>query len=147
MATPESNDITILRKAWIKAYRIGRLEIPLSDKKEAMRMRFAFYNAVKDVREGKTVNEELLEAASNCSITIDADGMLIVENKLASETFSMIADMVKDVDADVATPTKDDVDIDATLGRLEDKLKEWDGGEGADAAPKREGTPYFERGK
>lgn len=94
---PVINEETILLKhIWRKAYKED-VVINLETSKEAQRIRFALYNAVKPVKDGKIVDPELLLAATNVSITFDNKNTL----RLARTLTGTLAALAKAVDFDL----------------------------------------------
>lgn len=67
----------LLQALWRKAARMEEpLRIPCGSPGEATRLRFALYNAVKDIRkpkEGFTPEPELQAAVQNCSVSFDPE--------------------------------------------------------------------------
>jgi len=67
----------LLRELWLKAYKDGTLTINFPSEKLAKRQRFALYQAVKSVRDGKEYHEELLKALNSVKITLEGSALTV----------------------------------------------------------------------
>lgn len=83
----------LLQALWRKAAREGEVEIKLKSKSDATRLRFNLYNAVRLVREGKVVDEELRAATEGCSISLEGE-VLTIRQKSRTATFQAIAGLL-----------------------------------------------------
>lgn len=138
----------IYQQIWLKAYKEGEVILSLNSKKEANRVRFSLYNAVKAVKASATASI-LKEAAENCSIKFIDEKTLCVQSAMNDPLLQNIAAIVGQDLTDIkphgqgALTSEAQIDKDAleSLERVLDKLKQDDTGE---AKPKRI-TPYYER--
>ena len=69
---------------WRQAFRAGgRFELALPSKSDAVRMRFALYNAIRPIRLGTLVDEELAQACQDLSVRVEGS-MVFLEEKSTS---------------------------------------------------------------
>lgn len=144
----------LLQALWRKAAREGRVEVKLKSKADATRLRFSLYNAVRLVREGKVVDEELRAAVEDCSIGLEG-AVLTLQQKAQTAYFQVIAGVLGDdgvaealaapnpVSADIAPAAGNGEDLAAMQERL---AKEFANGQGVEQ-PAPRSTPYYTREK
>ena len=144
----------LLQALWRKAAREGRVEVKLKSKADATRLRFSLYNAVRLVREGKVVDEELRAAVEDCSIGLEG-AVLTLQQKAQTAYFQVIAGVLGDdgiaealaapnpVSADSAPVTGAPEDLAAMHERL---AKEFGQPTAAEPSAPRS-TPYSTREK
>lgn len=81
----------LLLTAWRRAGRGEKVEIECGEPRHAARLRMNLYNAIRPVKTGALVDEEVREAAENCSIVIDGSLLRIVQ-KLDTPIMQALAD-------------------------------------------------------
>ena len=79
---------------WKKAFRDGEVWIQLESRAKATRLRFELYNAVKEVRQGKVDNPELLAAVSACVVRVEDSGRLGILGKEREDALASILEQV-----------------------------------------------------
>ena len=132
----------ILRAVWRKAYEkegSEGLEIPCQSDSDATKLRFALYNAVRGVREGKeTVDDLLREAVENCTVgrKPGQSSTLLVQRKVMTKMMQTIAGILGDSPELIKTPEQ--VEMESSQALLLEKLQE------QGTAPSRS-TPYYTR--
>ena len=132
----------ILRAVWRKAYEKEGpegLEIPCQSDSDATKLRFALYNAVRGVREGKeTVDDLLREAVENCTVgrKPGQSSTLLVQRKVMTKMMQTIAGILGDSPELIKTPEQ--VEMESSQALLLEKLQE------QGTAPSRS-TPYYTR--
>ncbi len=75
--------------AWRKALRDGRVDMTFKSVSDARRIRFALYNSVRPIREGKVADPELAQAAEECSISLDGATLTILA-KVSSDSMQVL---------------------------------------------------------
>jgi len=65
--------------------------IPCASAKEAAKVRFGLYNAVKGVRTGKLIETKILESVEACGITFDDEKTLRIGKRVLSEGLRQVA--------------------------------------------------------
>jgi len=139
-----SEEAILLKHIWKKAYKED-VVIRLSSAKEAQRIRFALYNAVSAVKKGQVIDEELLEAAINVSITYE-DKMTLKLSRTLTGTLAALAESVgfnletAVKEGEGQTMTQEEQDALASLQRLMAKMEQA-------PAEKTTTTPYYQRDK
>lgn len=83
-----SEDQIMMHKIWRKAFREGQITLKMPSHSDAVKLRFGLYNAIRPIRQGKAVDAELLQAATECSINLDGTALTI---QLKSKTAMMQA--------------------------------------------------------
>lgn len=138
----------LLHGLWRKAAQSdGPIELPCQTESNAKRMRFALYNAVRDVRSGKTEGDSALkDAIANCTIGFGAKdkSILVIQRKVMLDLMQMVAGVVGD--APGLRKTEEDMAMEASQARLMDKLAAVGEGSapGLDLGLPRV-TPYYTR--
>ena len=116
----------LLRGLWRKAFlQEEPLLIPCKSESNAIRLRFALYNAVREVRKGKVkADKTLVEAANNCTIGFSPDDRttLLVQRKVMTELMQVVVDLVGD--APELRKSEEDMEIEASSALLLEKLKQ-----------------------
>ena len=154
----------ILQEIWRKAFQQDEpLEIPCKTESNAKRMRFALYNAVRGVRDGRTPADSLLrEATENCAVGFKPGerSTVVLQKKILTELMQVVVGIVG---AGAAAPSASapgnpaehpfllksseelqaEEETQASLARLAEKLKEASPGAGEVAA--RRPNPYYTR--
>lgn len=143
MTKPQSES-TALQAVWRLAYRTGQHRIQLADAAECKRLRFALYNAVRAVRAGAQVDEELANAARECLVTAEGTTLVV---QLRSRTSTMLAVMeslkgVPGVLEEAAPLTPEEVAMQQSQERLRQILE---GGEKEQVSAGSRTTPYYSR--
>lgn len=140
----QSQESALLRQVWRKALAEGRVVLPFKDAREARRVRFALYNAVKPVKDGLLVDDELLEAANECKVQFEGEATLVVVRRVMTTELQIIAEslgLVPGSTTELPAPkTAEEAQVATSLERLQEKLKD----EGREQGTKRQ-TPYYER--
>lgn len=136
--------LKILHDLWKTAGKNDKpLKIPCGDESSAARLRFALYNAVKPVKTGKLVDKELLDAATNCSISYEQGDKttLVIQQKIMAGLMPMLQTLV-DPGVIVSGPakTQEEIEIEESLKRTLDKVNGLV--ESSEAVRK---TPYYTR--
>lgn len=140
-----NNETAVMQAIWRHAHRKGEHRIDLPSLSDCRRIRFALYNAVRGVRLGKEVDEELTAAAEECSICIEGTSLLI---RAKSKTPAMQA-VLSSLGAEALNLTElaprsaEEVAIESSQGLLLEKLKAQFGT--ADGSPAPRSTPYYTR--
>ena len=139
MAYKFSPDQLLLHRIWRKAFRDGEMIIDLPTPSDAMKLRFALYNAVRPVRQGKAVDEELLKAAESCLINIAGSVLTVQSKSLMPFMQAVTAALGEEVSAEQPVPlTQEEAEIAASEERLKALL------DTPEQAPERV-TPYYTR--
>ena len=116
----------LLQGLWRKAFlQEGPLLIPCKSESNAIRLRFALYNAVREVRKGKgKADKTLIEATNNCTIGFSPDDhtTLLVQRKVMTELMQVVVDLVGD--APELRKSEEDMEIEASSALLLEKLKQ-----------------------
>ena len=116
----------LLQGLWRKAFlQEGPLLIPCKSESNAIRLRFALYNAVREVRKGKgKADKTLIEATNNCTIGFSPDDRttLLVQRKVMTELMQVVVDLVGD--APELRKSEEDMEIEASSALLLEKLKQ-----------------------
>ena len=97
-----SEDQIMMLKIWRKAFREGQITLKMPSHSDAVKLRFGLYNAIRPIRQGKAVDAELLQAATECSINLDGTALTI---QLKSKTAMMQA-VVDALGEDAFTPAQ-----------------------------------------
>ena len=116
----------LLQGLWRKAFlQAEPLLIPCKSESNAIRLRFALYNAVREVRKGKgKADKTLIEATNNCTIGFSPDdrATLLVQRKVMTELMQVVVDLVGD--APELRKSEEDMEIEASSALLLEKLKQ-----------------------
>ena len=116
----------LLQGLWRKAFlQTEPLLIPCKSESNAIRLRFALYNAVREVRKGKgKADKTLIEATNNCTIGFSPDdrATLLVQRKVMTELMQVVVDLVGD--APELRKSEEDMEIEASSALLLEKLKQ-----------------------
>lgn len=116
----------LLQGLWRKAFlQAEPLLIPCKSESNAIRLRFALYNAVREVRKGKAkADKTLLDATSNCTIGFSPNdrATLLVQRKVMTELMQVVVDLVGD--APELRKSEEDMEIEASSALLLEKLKQ-----------------------
>lgn len=143
-----NNESSVMQALWRKAYRDGRHEIVLTSASDCRRIRFALYNAVRPVRQGKLVDEELAAAAEECSVSIEGT-KLIIQAKSQTPAMAAVLESLGREAKKLLEPepmTAEDAAIAASQERLLSALAAPEASPVAEAiAPKPRVTPYYTR--
>lgn len=73
----KSAQAQLYQSIWRKALNDGEVKITFPSAKDAARVRFALYTAVKGVKSGIYTDTSLMEAITSCSIYIDGNVLTI----------------------------------------------------------------------
>ena len=116
----------LLQGLWRKAFlQAEPLLIPCKSESNAIRLRFALYNAVREVRKGKVkADKTLIEATNNCTIGFSPNDRttLLVQRKVMTELMQVVVDLVGD--APELRKSEEDMEIEASSALLLEKLKQ-----------------------
>ena len=116
----------LLQGLWRKAFlQEEPLLIPCKSESNAIRLRFALYNAVREVRKGKgKADKTLVEAANNCTIGFSPGDRttLLAQRKVMTELMQVVVDLVGD--APELRKSEEDMEIEASSALLLEKLKQ-----------------------
>ena len=116
----------LLQGLWRKAFlQAEPLLIPCKSESNAIRLRFALYNAVREVRKGKgKADKTLIEATNNCTIGFSPGdrATLLVQRKVMTELMQVVVDLVGD--ASELRKSEEDMEIEASSALLLEKLKQ-----------------------
>ena len=116
----------LLQGLWRKAFlQTEPLLIPCKSESNAIRLRFALYNAVREVRKGKgKADKTLIDATNNCTIGFSPDdrATLLVQRKVMTELMQVVVDLVGD--APELRKSEEDMEIEASSALLLEKLKQ-----------------------
>lgn len=131
---------TLAQSVWLKAWRQeGALELPCPTPKEAARMRFALYNAVKGMKEAEPGDprfpQELIEAAQG--LTVQLDGATV---RLVKHADTAIGAVMLAAAQGIEALSVEDQAADEAAKRLEERLLR-----GGEAEVRT--TPYYTREK
>ena len=131
---------TIAQSVWLRAWRQeGALELICPTPKEAARMRFALYNAVKGLKEAEPGDprfpRELVEAVQGLTVQLDGSTVRLVKHADTAIGAVMLA-----AAQGIEVLSVEDQAADEAAKRLEEKLLR--GGEAEVRA-----TPYYTREK
>lgn len=112
----ETAKTKLLKRAWIAAFAQGEVEVTCKDRKEAHRLRFAFYNAVKTVRDGTCLDRELKVAVEGCTLVVEDEGLKLVirrfdKDRALQDLASQLGLPLEDLKEE-APKTQIDTDID-----------------------------------
>lgn len=148
----------LLQGLWRKAGAAPEaLRLPCRTRGEALRLRFALYNAVRKVREGKEPADEALTRALEevtLSFEDDAQTVLVMDQKVRSGMMQVVVaalggpqavEEVSPVPATSQAPspflkTPEQIEEERSLERLREKLAAV-----AVATPARAANPYYTR--
>ena len=141
-----NNETAVMQAIWRTAYRKGEHRINLPSLSDCRRIRFALYNAVRGIRLGKEVDEELAAAAEECSICIEGTTLLI---RAKSQTPAMQAVLsslgTEALNLTELTPrSAEEVAIESSQEVLLEKLKAQFADDGTQV-PGQRVTPYYTR--
>lgn len=138
----QSQENALLRQVWRKAVREGRVVLNFKDKREARRVRFALYNAVKPFKDGTLVDDELLEAAEECKVQFEGETTLVVVKKIMTAELQVIAESLGISPGGLARLPEprslEEAQADTSLERLREQLRD-------EGQPGKRSTPYYER--
>ena len=116
----------LLQGLWRKAFlQEEPLLIPCKSESNAIRLRFALYNAVREVRKGKgKADKTLIEATNNCTIGFSPDdrATLLVQRKVMTELMQVVVGLVGD--APELRKSEEDMEIEASSALLLEKLRQ-----------------------
>lgn len=131
----------LLCEVWRKGHRPEGYAIPCRDEKEAQRIRFALYNAVKFAREdGAGADAALIAAITNCSLRIEGLGqgeqprIVVAPRELLGRLEALLG-------RDAAVQAPDDIAAREMAERL---LREVENTQGK-AQEATRATPYYTR--
>lgn len=115
----------LLQALWRKAYLSEvPIEIPCKTKSNATRMRFALYNAVREVRKGNVeADSGLKKALENCTIGFSPEDptVLVLQKKIISEFMQTVhAALAADQQL---IKSEEEMKIEASQERFLEKLK------------------------
>ena len=131
-----SEDQRQMHAAWVKAARETRLEIPCKTVADARRLRFALYNAVKPLKDGKAESPDALAAAEQVTIHLyeEPSPMVLMQHKSATTMMQSLS-AVLDGEVVAAPPVMTAEEVES-LQRLQSLMAE---------APEAKKNPYFTR--
>ena len=157
MAAKPIGDLAKMYQAvWRKALRDGKVRLTFPTKQARDSARFGLYAAVKAIRNGNLVDEELSRAVGNCQLTLpDANTVEIVRSDQNATTLALMEALGMGREELAVLPVpKTQLDLDAAQSeqnflarmRAEGLVK----GEGEDSdsthpAPGTRVTPYYTR--
>ena len=121
-----NNEVSVMQALWRLAYRKGRHSIDLPSLSDCRRVRFALYNAVRTVRQGKLFDEELAAAAAECSISIEGTTLIIQAKSATPAMNAVLASIGGELDSLLAVEPKsqEQVDMERSQAKLLEKLNE-----------------------
>lgn len=137
-----SKEQTALQHLWVKAYRETVVTLNLPTAADARRLRFALYNAVRPVKEGRQEWPELLEAAEGCQIELDGE-RLSIRSRLSTAGMQAVLSALgvgeEELTGPETLPAQPEGNIGQSLSRLSRLMKETPPTE----APRS--TPFYKR--
>lgn len=155
MTSPKiNNEVSVMQALWRVAYRKGKHEILLPTLSDCRRIRFALYNAMRPVRQGKLVDPELAAAAEECSISIEGTTLVIQAKSRTAAMSAVLASLGGEVEAllQESPKTAEETEIEASQARL---LQQLGNAEGKEVSPATDSplppaagtrvTPYYTR--
>lgn len=142
MAHIFNDEQLMMHKIWRKALREGKVELTLPVPGQAVRLRFGLYNSLKLIRSGKVIDQELMDAADNCSISIEGNLITVYQRALSPIAQAMLAALGDDLEELVSpeTVTLEEDEVAKSLRMLDERLKAAEGQEAERV------TPYYKRG-
>jgi hypothetical protein len=99
-----SEDQIMMHKIWRKAFREGQITLKMPSHSDAVKLRFGLYNAIRPIRQGKAIDAELLQAASECSINLEGNALTIQLKSKTAMMQAVVAALGEDAFAPAATP-------------------------------------------
>lgn len=137
----------LLQGLWRKAFsQDDPVAIPCRTVSNAARLRFAIYNSVRGVRDGKVkVDEALREAVANCSVGyLDGDKTtLVLHKKVLTELMQVVTEIVGTAEGTLKSP--EDMEMEASQKLLMEKLAAGGTPAGDTALGLPRSTPYYTR--
>lgn len=141
-----------LQELWQRAWN-APVEIPCESKAAAVSVRFQLYNSVKALRGNPDLNPELAEIVEGVQVSLTGDdsATVVLKRSEATRALNNVFTALKVTGDAVKTKTEEDLEIDASLTRLQELLKEQGTppvreGETDDPAPRpARVTPYYTR--
>lgn len=116
-----------LKALWRQAHRTGEeIFIPCPSEKEAVKVRFALYNAVKAVRTGTDrSDEELKEAIENWKLVLQADppGVRITA-KVEASVLAVVDSLLDQTAVVQATQSQEERELEASARRVMERLQQ-----------------------
>lgn len=141
-----NNETAVMQAIWRLAHRRGEHRIDLPSVSDCRRIRFALYNAVRGVRLGKEVDEELAAAAEECSISIEGTSLLVRAKSKTPAMQAILATLGPEaLGLTELTPrSAEEVVIESSQELLLEKLKAQFASDGTQV-PGQRVTPYYTR--
>lgn len=135
-----SKDQLMMHGIWRKAFREGGLTLKMPSRGDAVKLRFALYNSVRPVRQGKVIDEELLQAASDCVIGLSGE-IVTIERKVDTPMMQAVAAVLGggEGEGDWVSPgsplTPDEAEMQESQRKLLERLSALEKGEESPAPP------------
>ena len=139
MAVKFNSQQLLMHAVWKKARADGYWSYTFDTEGKAKKFRLSLYNAVKAIRDGAVVDEEVLSAVVECIVRTDG-GMVIVELRTNDEDLKAIA---QNLGVDFATGGPVDAldsEVLESMRRLQAMIAE-----GKLDKPEPRSTPYYTR--
>lgn len=105
----------LLQTIWRRAFHDpkGEVRIHFKSAKEAKKVRFDLYNAVRGVKENPTLDPRLKEAAEGCSLAFDGDLTIVVKRKVVEDSLLEVAEALGVDLTEVRPAPKDRMEVEA----------------------------------
>ena len=118
-----SEDQIMMHKIWRKAFREGQITLKMPSHSDAVKLRFGLYNAIRPIRQGKAVDTELLQAATECSINLDGAALTIQLKSKTAMMQAVVAALGEEAVAPAQTPVSaEEAEIMESQRRMLEKL-------------------------
>lgn len=118
-----SEDQIMMHKIWRKAFREGQITLKMPSQSDAVKLRFGLYNAIRPIRQGKAVDAELLQAATECSINLDGTALTIQLKSKTAMMQAVVAALGEEAFAPAQTPVSaEEAEIMESQRRMLEKL-------------------------
>ena len=119
-----SEDQIMMHKIWRKAFREGQITLKMPSHSDAVKLRFGLYNAIRPIRQGKVIDSELLQAASECSINLEGNALTIQLKSKTAMMQAVVAALGEDAFAPAEAPlSAEQAEILESQRRLLEKMQ------------------------
>ena len=127
-----SEDQILMHKIWRKAFREGKITLKMPSQSDAVKLRFELYNAMRPIRQGKAVDQELLRAATECSINLGGATLTIQLKSKTAMMQAVVAALGEEAFAPAEAPVSaEEAEIQESQRRLLERMQN----PGKDGAP------------
>lgn len=78
-------DAQLRQGIWLAAMKHGTVRVELGSPQAAAQFRFSMYKAVRPVRDGKVINQPLMDAINDCTLTIEGSAFVCTRSDMTPQ--------------------------------------------------------------